>query len=55
MYLKTSNFPSQIVASIVYGIFLQAMVYGFFKQGKEGNLMLSVKIKEEGENIYNPK
>lgn len=57
MYLKTSNFPSQIVASIVYGIFLQAMVYGFFKQGKEGNLMLSVKIQEEGEraNIYNPK
>jgi hypothetical protein len=56
IYLKTSNFPSQIVASIVYGIFLQAMVYGFFKQGKEGNLMLSVKIKEEAEmkNIYNP-
>ena len=56
MYLKTSNFPSQIVASIVYGIFLQSMVYGFFKQGKEGNIMLSVKVKEEEErtNIYTP-
>ena len=61
MYLKTSNFPSQIVASIVYGMFLQAMVYGFFKQGKEGNVTVTVKMKENEEeeteernNIYSP-
>ena len=33
-YLRNNHTPSQIMASILYGVFLQALVYGFFKHSK---------------------
>ena len=43
-YINTNQMPIQIGASVIYGILLQALVYGFFKKSKMGNVMLSVKL-----------